>query len=239
MILITRLKKDNKPIKEILESKNIQCLEQPLYKIKHFSKTISAKEKKIFIVASYQSIKTIALKKNYQNIKNSIFFAVGSRTYLALKELKLKVKLVANDSNELLKKIKSNRKFQGYSYEYLSGNVYNKKFLASMKKLKKKINVNIIYELLPSTQLNNKTIKSINEDKIKVVMILSNFVGYIFLILCKKHKIKKSTLRKIKFVTMSKNSASHLLAYGLEVSWPKSTKLNRVVLIAQSLNKKV
>ena len=61
-----------------------------------------------------------------------------------------------------------------------------KKFLASMKKLKKKINVNIIYELLPSTQLNNKTIKSINEDKIKVVMILSNFVGYIFLILCKK-----------------------------------------------------
>ena len=50
MILITRLKKDNKPIKEILESKNIQCLEQPLYKIKHFSKTISAKEK-IFIVA--------------------------------------------------------------------------------------------------------------------------------------------------------------------------------------------
>ena len=86
MILITRLKKDNKPIKEILESKNIQCLEQPLYKINHFSKTISAKEKKIFIVASYQSIKTIALKKNYQNIKNSIFFAVGSRTYLALIE---------------------------------------------------------------------------------------------------------------------------------------------------------
>ena len=101
---------------------------------KTFFKNNLCKRKKNFIVASYQSIKTIVLKKNYQNIKNSIFFAVGSRTYLALKELKLKVKLVANDSNELLKKIKSNRKFQGYSYEYLSGNVYNKKFLASMKK---------------------------------------------------------------------------------------------------------
>ena len=79
----------------------------------------------------------------------------------------------------------------------MSGNVYNKKFLASMKKLKKKINVNIIYELLPSTQLNNKTIKSINEDKIKVVMILSNFVGYIFLILFAKNiKLKKAHLEK-------------------------------------------
>ena len=239
MILITRLKQDNKNIKEILKSKNIQSIEEPLYKIKHLSKKISAEESKIFIVASYQSIKTIALKKNYKNIKSSYFFVVGKRTYLALKRLNLKVRLVANDSNELLKKIKINKKYRGYSFEYLSGNIYNKRFIADMRKLKKKINVNIIYELLPSDRLTKKLIKLINEDRIKVVLILSDFVGQIFLMLCKKHKIKKGTLRKISFATMSSNSASQLLAYGLNVSWPKRPKLNEAILNAQKLADKI
>ena len=69
MILITRLKEDNKLISKNLSLLKIKSVSEPIYKIKFLSKALKEEENKIFIVVSKQTVKAIKHNPNYKNIK--------------------------------------------------------------------------------------------------------------------------------------------------------------------------
>ena len=235
MILITRLREDYLNTIKDLDLKKIKSISEPLYSIKYLSKRIRPSEKKIFVIPSYKSIKTIKSKKNFENLKTSTFFVIGERSNIALKKMSLKIGLVANDSEELLIKIKNSKRFKNHSYEYLCSNFYNKEFLKKMKEAGKEIKKNIIYKITPADKLRQGTIKKINQDKIRVVLVFSKSAGSTFIKLCKKHKIKKSNLVKIKFVSMSHRSGQQFIDHGLHAFWPTMPKLSNVTQLTRKL----
>ena len=108
MILITRLKEDNKSIRKHLSLLKIKSLSESIYKIKFISKTLREEENKIFIVVSKQTVKAIKRNPEFKNIKKSFFIAVGKQTSLALKKIGINVKLIALNSTDLISKIKKN-----------------------------------------------------------------------------------------------------------------------------------
>ena len=65
MILLTRHKEENLFIKKKLLTKNINSISEPITHVSHLSKKLQAENKKVFLVGSQQTLKTIKLKKNF------------------------------------------------------------------------------------------------------------------------------------------------------------------------------
>ena len=232
MILLTRLKEENISIQKKISVKNINSISEPIAKIRYFTKTLEAENKKAFLVGSQQTLKIIKLKKNLKRIEGSIFFVIGKKSAMHLKKLKLNVKLVGINSSDLVSKIKRHKIFKDYEIEYLGSNVNNQKLIADLKKIKNKIKKNIVYEVTPNNTFTKRTLNLVIKEKIKVVMLFSKFNSDTFLKICSHHKIKKQTLSKIHFVTMSKYNASQLLKTGLHVSWPSRPELSPMIKLA-------
>ena len=91
---------------------------------------------------------------------------------------------------------------------------------------------NILNILMPNI---DDIIKKINQDKIRVVLVFSKSAGSTFIKLCKKHKIKKSNLVKIKFVSMSHRSGQQFIDHGLHAFWPTMPKLSNVTQLTKKL----
>ena len=85
MILITRPKKESTKLALVLKKKKLKTFQEPLIHFKYLQKKIVTKEKKIFIVASSQSIHAINIKANQKNIKQASFIVIGDN---AAKEIK-------------------------------------------------------------------------------------------------------------------------------------------------------
>ena len=64
MILLTRHKEENLFIKKKLLIENINSISEPITHVRHLSKKLQAENKKVFLVGSQQTLKTIKLKKN-------------------------------------------------------------------------------------------------------------------------------------------------------------------------------
>ena len=232
MILLTRHKEENLFIKKKLLTENINSISEPITYVRHLSKKLQAENKKVFLVGSQQTLKTIKLKKNLKYLNKSIFFIIGKKSASHFKKLKLKVKLVGIDSIDLVSKIKKNKIYKDHKIEYLCSNINNSTLIADLKKTKKEIKKNILYEITPKKHFQKRTLNSLNHDKIKVVMLFSKFNSDTFLKICKHHKIQKKNLCKIHFITMSKRNSSKLIKLGMKVSWPTKPELLPMIKLA-------
>ena len=225
MILTTRLEEDNKIVQKSLKAYKIKSIGEPLYKIKYLSKTLYAEEDKIFIVASKQAVKIIQSKINLKNLRNSIFFVIGKQAANKLKKNGLKVQLVSKNSKDLISKIKKYKKYKKNKFEYLCGNIFNKDFMMQLRKYNKNSKKNIIYHMLPNKKFSKKTLLQLKKQNIKMILIFSKYACKSFFSICKFHKLEKSTLSKIRYITLSKDIAIMPQLNRKEVIWATQPQL--------------
>ena len=229
MILTTRLKEDNRIIKKSLKTYKIKSAEESLYKIKYLSKRVNDENNKIFIVASKQAIKSIKLNIKKGNLKNSIFFVIGKKTSLKLKKLGLNVKLVSQNSNELISKIKKNKNYKKNKFEYLCSNTFNKQFFLQLQKINENSTKNILYHLAPNKKFSKKTYILLKQRKIKMILFFSKFTCINFFKICRAHKLKRRNLNEIYFVTLSKDIGVLPCLKSHKVSWAERPQLTSIL----------
>ena len=234
MILITRLKEDNAMIKKKLDAFKIKSSAEPLYKIKYLSKQINYEDEKIFIVASKQAIRVIHANVKKGNLKKSIFLVIGKQSSLQLKKIGLKVKLVAQNSNELIKKIKKNKFYKKNKFEYLCANTFNKDFFLKLCKINKNSKRNILYNLVPNKKFSEKTLKLLRQQKITTILFFSKFACHTFFHLCRSNKLNRNKLSGIQFITLSKEIADLQCLKAYKVSWADRPSLASILQKATS-----
>ena len=232
MILITRLREDNKTIQKNLSLLKIKSLSEPIYKIKFLSKALHEEENKIFIVVSKQTVRAIKHNRNFKQIKKSVFVAVGKQTSLELKRIGLNVKFFAINSSDLISKIKKNKLHKQNSFEYLCGNYFNKDFMTQVRKLNKKSKKNVLYNIIPNKKFSKNTLVHLRNQKVKMVLLFSKLACKTFLKIYRAHKLETSIIKEIHFLSLSKEIAQSLKNKKYKVSWARSPQL-------QSLLKKV
>lgn len=220
MILITRHKAENKKLSALLKRKKINVVNESFVYFRHLNKLIKYKENKIFIVASTQAIKTIALKKNLNQINKSLFLAVGEKTKKQLNQLGLKVLISSPNSSTLLKKIKKRKLKKERSFEYLCSNIYNKEFVQNLKKNGFNIHLNIVYRSEAKKLMTKHLIKKLNNKKINTIVFFSLFAMKSFFSLCQKYKVSKIALSQMEYLCLSKRIASYAINRKLKAKWP-------------------
>ena len=238
MILITRLKEDNKTIKKKLDAFKIKSSGESLYRIKYLSKKINHEDEKIFIVASKQAVKIIRSNIKRGNLKRSIFLVIGNQSSLQLKKLGLKVKLVAQNSNDLIKKIKKNKSYKRNKFEYLCANAFNKDFYSELCKFNKNTRKVIIYKLVPNQKFSKKTLELLRQKNIKIVLFFSKFSCNTFFQLCRSHKLNRKNLNGIHYITLSKEIAYLHFLKTYKVSWAKRPSLASILQKVISIHNK-
>tara|TARA_Y100000816_G_C26061546_1_gene557465 strand:+ start:575 stop:1297 length:723 start_codon:yes stop_codon:yes gene_type:complete len=240
MILITRHKEENTFIQKTLLTRGVQSIGEPITRIRHLSKKLIAENQKVFLVGSVQALNTIKLKKNLNNLSQSVFYAIGKKSASAIRDLKLNIKLIGIDSRDLIFKIKKNKNHKKFFIEYLCSNILNHELISDLRKIKAKVKKNVIYEILPNKLFTKKTLNLLKNDKIKVIMLFSKYNCELFLKICRNHGITKKNLSKIHFITMSKRNSKALIKKNLDVSWPSKPELEPMIRLAikkQALSK--
>ena len=235
MILITRLKEDNKLISKNLSLLKIKSLSEPIYKIKFISKALKEEENKIFIVVSKQTVKAIKHNPNYKNIKKSLFIAVGKQTSLELKQIGINVKLIAANSSNLISKIKKNKLHKQNNFEYLCGNHFNRDFMTQLQKLNRKSKKNILYNVIPNQKFSKNTLVQLKKQKVKMVLLFSKLACKTFLKIYREHKLEKSIINKIHFISLSEEIALILKNKKYRVSCASSPQLQSLLKKACSI----
>ncbi len=225
MILITRLKEDNTTIKKKLDAFKIKSSAEPLYKIEYLSKKINHEDEKTFIVASKQAVKVIHSNVKKGNLKKSIFLVIGKQSSLQLKKLGLKVKIVAQNSHELIKIIKKNKLYEKGKFEYLCANAFNKDFFSRLCDINKSTKKNVLYNLVPNQKFSEKTLKLLRQQNITIVLFFSKFSCNTFFQLCRSHKLNRKNLNGIQYITLSKEIADLQCLKAYKVSWANRPNL--------------
>jgi len=229
MILITRLKEDNKSIRKNLSLLKIKSISEPIYKIKFISKTLREEENKIFIVVSKQTVKAIKCNPDFKNIKKSSFIVVGKQTSLALKKIGINVKLQAVNSSDLISKIKKNKLHKQNSFEYLCGNHFNRDFMTQLQRLNKKSKKNILYNIIPNQKFSKNTLAQLKKQNVKMVLLFSKLACKTFLKIYRGHKLEKYIIKRIHFITLSKEIALILKNKKYRVSCARSPQLESLL----------
>ena len=235
MILITRLNEDTISIRKNLSLLKIKSLSEPIYKIKFISKSLKEEENKIFIVVSKQTVKAIKCNPNFKNIKKSLFIAVGKQTSLELKQIGVNVKLIATNSNDLISKIKKNKLHKQNSFEYLCGNHFNRDFMSQLQKLNRKSKKNILYNVIPNQKFSKNTLVQLKKQKVKMVLLFSKLACKTFLKIYREHKLEKSIINQIHFISLSKEIALILKNKKYRVSCASSPQLQSILKKACSI----
>ena len=237
MILITRHKIENKKLSILLKKKKISIFNESFIFFNHLNKSIRYKENKIFIVASAQAVKTIALKKNLTQINKSTFLAVGEKTKKQLKKLGLKVLISSPDGFTLFKEIKKRKLLKEKSFEYLCSNIYNKEFVRDLKKNGFKIRINIVYQTKAKQLMDDRLIEKLSKNKINTILFFSLFTMKSFFLLSRKHKVSKAALSQIKYICISKRIASYAIDKGFVTKWPRHPNQAEMIKLVTSLLK--
>jgi len=195
MILITRPNIEAKQFADKLQKKKFVSIIDSVLKFEPQKKNIYLSQNKIFIVTSSQCVKSLnKYRKSYFHIlKEGSFYVVGRQVYKNLKSIGVKkVKLVFNDTQELLRKLKTLEKKQvSARYEYLCGSQINDDFIEQCKIKKINIKKNILYKTIPANKLKSKTVKGIQKGEIKILTFFSIFTAKTFFKLIRKHKLIK------------------------------------------------
>jgi len=232
MILITRPKKESTKLALVLNKKKLKTFQEPLIYFKYLQKKIVTKEKKIFIVASSQSIHAINIKVNQKNIKQASFIVIGNNTAKEIKKIGVKnILLVADSSDQLLKKIKQRKKYISKEFEFLCSNIYNKDFVHKLQILGLKVKLNFVYRTYAKKTMSNNLVRALKGQRIKVATFYSEFTLRVFLLLTKKYGISKQTLSQIQFLCLSERIGKELAKKNLPVSWPSKPKQRELLAL--------
>ena len=137
----------------------------------------------------------------------------------------LKVKLVAQNSNDLIKKIKKNKLYKGNKFEYLCANTFNKDFFLKLCKINKNTKKNIIYKLVPNQKFSKKTLQLLRQQNITIVLFFSKFACNTFFQVCRSHKLNRKNLNGIQFITLSREIADLQYFRAYKVNWAKRPSL--------------
>ena len=146
----------------------------------------------------------------------------------------LKVKLVAQNSNDLIKKIKKNKLYKGNKFEYLCANTFNKDFFLKLCKINKNSKRNILYNLVPNKKFSEKTLKLLRQQKITTILFFSKFACHTFFHLCRSNKLNRNKLSGIQFITLSKEIADLQCLKAYKVSWADRPSLASILQKATS-----
>lgn len=205
MILITRPKDDAKALREELKKLNFDSHIESMISFKYKNPKFNFKSNSSYLISSIQAVKALKKidKKRLQLISNKNFFIIGNRVANELKKIGVKkINLVCEDSKMLIQKLKL-KKFRNLEINYLCSNEYNKELKNILKKMNINIKINFIYRTIGRKKLTQKTIKYINNKKIRVVVFYSSYSAKIFMNLIKKSQIKTEVLKDIKFLCLS------------------------------------
>ena len=231
MILITRHKEDSAYLSSQLDKNKISYLFFPLTNFLILKKKLKISNE-IFIITSVKAI--LFLKKNNQDfIKDKKFIVIGKKTSKQLKAFGChNILLLADSSDELLKKIKQS-KLQNLNLRYLSSNVYNKEFVQNLRKENHQVRVTRVYKTIPISRLTKDLIFKINNEKISSLVFYSQFSLSIFLKLCKRDKIDLRKKKNLSFYCFSERIASPAKKLRLLVFYPSAPSEEKLLKIIQ------
>ena len=212
MILITRPRTEAKALSERLLKNRIVSYIEPMTSFRFYNKKIKYDKKTIYIVASLQSVRSLAKTKlkNKQIIKYGRFFIIGKKVSKSIKVLGCThiIKIFEN-SDELIKylpKIKN----KNFKLEYLCGSVVNQEFVSRLSNKKTLFKKNIIYQSKTRKNLSEKCLNLIRENKIKVILIYSVLSAETFFRLLKQKRLLNK-ISKVKILCLSKRISSEVL----------------------------
>ena len=235
MILITRPKEDNLTLSRIFKENKIAHYKEDLTRIREIKKKLEWKKGKVFIIASMYAVQAISSKKNIDVLNKSNVIVIGTRVKKALQELKIKsILMMENNSELLIKKIKSKQILSQSSIEYLCSNIYNKEFVQQLRKLNSMVTLNKVYETIPKSNFKKSTLEALTKGKINVVIFFSSFAFNTFIKLSKRHGIIKKNLKGILFVAFSDRIGREMKKLNLNV---KSIKPSTVEGVLKYINK--
>ena len=212
MILITRPFKKSKLLVKQLDKQ--VCHIDPILSFVMRKKKINFNQYTDFIIASSESVST--LQKHYKDKINLLrrcnFYVIGSETEKSLKKLNFsKIKVIVNNSEQLIPHLRNLKKKNNKKCFicYLSGNIENTKFLKEIDRLRINYQREILYSVKSKKKLSNRTIRYLNEGRIKAVLLYSPFTARKYLELIDNVRLKKRVFN-IKHICFSRNVASVL-----------------------------
>ena len=231
MILIIRHKNSDKEFQRALNKNNFNYLYEPVLKFNYIKKKIINSEKKIFIIASIQAVKSMySQKKEYLNlIKDAQFIVVGNKVTEALIKLGVKNIIKSFDtSKNLLRHIDNNSFYKKKKFEYLCGSVINEDFVNEMKVKKFSLRKKIIYQTKPLNQISMKSQTAFKKNNINIILLYSVYSAKVFLRLMRKNGLFSKLSRDVKFLCFSERISDKLSHYkslqNLNISSIKSPK---------------
>ena len=213
MILIIRHKSADREFQIQLDKNNLNYLYQPVLKFKYIKKKITNFDKKIFIVASIQAVRSIHThNREYLNqIKGSQIFVIGKKVRGALIKLGVNNFIKTFDSTtSLIKFIDKKKSYKNIKFEYLCGSIVNEEFVNEMKDKKYSLRKRIIYQTTPLSQLLKKTQIAIKNKRIEIIVFYSVYSAKNFLRLLRKYDLLSLINQDVQFLCFSERISDHL-----------------------------
>ena len=234
MILITRPKKDSYELQQKLKKIKIDSLVQELSSFKILKSRIDLSNS-IILITSSRSIDYLVKSKTLETCKKSKFLVIGKTTSMRLRQLGCKRIIVsASNSKELLKKSKLVLK-KKETIKFLCSNIFNKELLKSLNKLNYNVVSFKVYKTLGIKKLKKSVVKNLKQDKIVAAVFFSQFSLSIFFKLCKTENIKKSTLKKLHYLCISKRVAYQATQLGYKVHLSKEPTKDSILKLMKSI----
>ena len=225
MILITRPSENTNDIINFLKKKKISYLLHPLSILEIENKSLTF-ENDIFIISSFKVIEYLEKKKYLSLIKEYPLLIVGDKTSKYLKDLDCNILYTANNSSSLSKYIKKNINIDA-KLKFLCSNIYNKDFVKDLRDHGFFIRLTRVYKTHDVKKLDKNIRIKISNGELKQVLFYSSFAVKVFFKLLRKHSIKTSHIKMLKYLCFSKRIADTV---------PKKYSQSNNIIIARKQN---
>ena len=107
--------------------------------------------------------------------------------------------------------------------------------MSQLQKLNRKSKKNILYNVIPNQKFSKNTLVQLKKQKVKMVLIFSKLACKTFLKIYRGHKLEKSIIKQIHFVSLSKEIALILKNKKYRVSCASSPQLQSLLKKACSV----
>ena len=216
MILITRPEQDALELSRILQNKMIASYIDPCISFDYLSDHKNKFNNELFLISSKQAVYALLKNKNFNKdfFVDNRFFIIGSKVAeLCKNEGAEKIIKIFENFSEFLNHIIKNKVID--QINYMCGDVISEEAEEFIKKfIIKKI---IVYKVIPSKKLKEQTIKLINENKIRLVLIYSKFTATTFNTLIENYSLKDKALN-ITYICISERVAQYMKTLGYKSS---------------------
>ena len=214
MILITRPKKDALIFANDLKVLNLATQIESVISIRHRKPKINIEKQNIFLVTSLyavQALLSLGHKQIYQ-LKQKSFIVIGNRVAIELKKIGLKkIIFVSSDSDNLITKLKKNKK--KINVNYICSNNYNRELKTKLEGLNLSIELTYAYSVISKKKLSQKTSSLLQQRKIEIVTLYSKETAKVFFDLVRNAKINKHKMESITFLCLSKSISNVVQLY--------------------------